>query len=84
MTCLLTSTHQIPSAWLASRFGFRRVFGGCMLLSGLFTLLFPLCARSHVYLALAARFVIGLFHAVSFPAMTGAWAAWAPPSEITQ
>ena len=55
-----------------------------MFLSGLFTLLFPLCARSHVYLAMAARLVIGLFHAVSFPAMTGAWASWAPPSEITQ
>ena len=26
----------------------------------------------------------GIFHAVAFPAMTGAWGAWAPPLEKTQ
>ena len=78
------SCLQIPSAWLASRLGFKRVFGVSMFLSALVTLLFPLCARSHVYLALTARVLVGLFHAVSFPAMTGAWGAWAPPLEITK
>ena len=75
---------QIPAAWLATKYGFRLVFGISMLMSGIITLLFPVCAHGHVYLALAARVLIGLFHAVAFPAMTGAWGAWAPPMEITQ
>ena len=75
---------QIPAAWLATKIGFRFAFGGAMLAGSLLTLLFPLAARSSVYLAVAARILLGLFHAVSFPAMTGAWGAWAPPLEKTQ
>ena len=75
---------QIPAAWLASKYGFRMVFGVSMLVSGVITIIFPLCAFVHVYLALAARVLIGIFHAVALPAMTGAWAIWAPPMEITK
>ena len=75
---------QIPAAWLAAKYGFRLVFGVSMLLSGIVTLLFPVCARVNVYLALVARVLIGLFHAVAFPAMTGAWGAWGPPAEVTK
>ena len=75
---------QIPAAWLASKYGFRMVFGVSMLVSGVITIIFPLCASVHVYLALAARVLIGIFHAVALPAMTGAWAIWAPPMEITK
>ena len=75
---------QIPSAWLAKRLGFRLVFGVCMLVSGLLTALFPVMARSGLGLAITARVLIGLTHAVAFPAMTGAWGAWAPPLEITK
>ena len=64
--------------------GFRKVFGVSMLLASLLTLLFPLCARASVYLALLARILLGVFHAVAFPAMTGCWGAWAPPLEKTQ
>ena len=64
--------------------GFRLVFGVCMAMSGLVTILFPVCARGHVYLALTARVLIGMFHAVAFPAMTGAWAVWGPPQEVTK
>ena len=78
------TAFQIPAAWLATKYGFRLVFGISTMMSGIITLLFPICARGHVYLALAARVLIGLFHAVAFPAMTGAWGAWAPPMEITQ
>ena len=75
---------QIPAAWAASRLGFRAAFGAAMLAGSLLTLIFPLAARSSVHLAVAARIVLGVCHAVSFPAMTGAWAAWAPPLEKTQ
>ena len=75
---------QIPAAWLATKFGFRRVFGLSMLLSSLFTLLFPLAAKTSVVLAVAARMLLGVTHAVAFPAMTGAWGAWAPPLERSQ
>ena len=75
---------QIPSAWLAKRLGFRLVFGVCMLVSGLITALFPIMARASLSLAITARVLIGLTHAVAFPAMTGAWGAWAPPLEITK
>jgi hypothetical protein len=40
--CLM---FQIPSAWLASKFGFKRVYGLSMLLAGILTLLFPVAAR---------------------------------------
>ena len=75
---------QIPAAWLAKRLGFRLVFGVCMLVSGLLTALFPVMARAGLGLAITARVLIGLTHAVAFPAMTGAWGAWAPPLEITK
>ena len=75
---------QVPAAWLAASFGFRRVFGLSMLVASLVTLAFPLAARSSVHLALVARLALGVFHAVAFPAMTGAWAAWAPPLERSQ
>ena len=75
---------QIPAAWLAKRLGFRLVFGVCMLVSGLLTALFPVMARAGLSLAITARVLIGLTHAVAFPAMTGAWGAWAPPLEITK
>ena len=78
------ATCQIPAAWLATRFGFRRVFGLSMLLGSLVTLLFPVAARTSVVLAMAARMLLGVTHAVAFPAMTGAWGAWAPPLERSQ
>ena len=55
-----------------------------MLGSGLVTILFPAAAAASLELAIAARIVIGLLHAAAFPAMTGAWAAWGPPTEITK
>ena len=74
---------QVPSAWLATKIGFRSAFGLAMLLGSVLTLVFPLAARSSVYLAVVARTCLGLVHAVAFPAMTGAWGAWAPPLEKT-
>lgn len=55
-----------------------------MLFASFLTLVFPLAAKTTVYLALTARILLGIFHAVAFPAMTGSWGAWAPPLEKTQ
>ena len=74
---------MIPAAWVASRIGFRLSFGLAMAGSSLTTLLFPAAANVSVQLALVTRVLLGSLHAVSFPAMTGAWAAWAPRSEKT-
>jgi len=75
---------QIPGAWLAARIGFRKTFGFSMLFASLLTLVFPMAAKMSVYMALVARIMLGIFHAVAFPAMTGSWGAWAPPLEKTQ
>jgi len=75
---------QVPAAWLASRFGFRWVFGFSMLMASFLTIVFPVAARTSVHFALAARILLGVFHASAFPAMTGAWGAWAPPLERTK
>ena len=55
-----------------------------MLISSGITLVFPLAAKGSFYLAVTARIILGVFHSVAFPAMAGAWGAWAPPLERTQ
>ena len=55
-----------------------------MLISSFLTLLFPVAAKASFYLAVTARIVLGVFHSVAFPAMAGAWGAWAPPLERTK
>ena len=75
---------MIPAAWLATRIGFRLAFGLAMAGGAVTTLMFPTMARVSVHLALVARVILGSLHAVAFPAMTGAWGAWAPPLEITK
>ena len=55
-----------------------------MLISCLLTFLFPIAAKTNFYLAVAARVALGVFHAVSSPAMQGAWGSWAPPEEKTK
>ena len=74
---------MIPAAWVATRVGFRLAFGLAMAGGAVTTLLFPMMAKVSVLLALVARVILGSLHAVAFPAMTGAWAAWAPPQEKT-
>ncbi|XP_055864601.1 sialin-like isoform X2 [Biomphalaria glabrata] len=72
---------QIPSGWLASRYGGKRIWGVSMLICSVCSLLTPLCARSHVYLVYAVRFILGLGAAVSFPCIQAMLGKWAPPFE---
>jgi len=51
---------QVPSGWLAQRFGGKRVFGLMMLTSSLSTVLVPVAARTHLFLLLSLRFIAGV------------------------
>ena len=51
---------QVPSGWLAQRFGGKRVFGFMMLTSSLSTVLVPVAARTHLFLLLSLRFIAGV------------------------
>ena len=51
---------QIPGGWLADRFGGRRVFGIAMGISGVCTVLMPVCARTSVILVYVLRVLLGL------------------------
>ena len=77
------TAFMIPAAWIATKVGFRMAFGCAMIGGSFLTFMFPLAAKSSVYLAIIARIILGTLHAVAFPAMSGAWGAWAPPAEKT-
>lgn len=51
---------QVPSGWLAQRYGGKRVFGFLLLASSLSTALIPVAARTHLFLLLALRFIGGI------------------------
>ena len=78
------TAFMIPAAWISTKIGFRYAFGFAMFGGAVVTLLFPLAAKASVFVALVVRILLGVLHAVAFPAMTGAWGAWAPPLEKTQ
>jgi len=62
---------QVPSGWLAQRFGGKRVFGLMMFASSLSTVLVPVAARTHLFLLLTLRFIAGI-GSVSDAAVTSA------------
>ncbi|XP_064594982.1 vesicular glutamate transporter 2-like [Liolophura sinensis] len=75
---------QIPGGYLAKKYGGRRLFGGGILVTALFTLLTPLCASWNIYVLLVVRVIEGLFEGVTYPAIHAVWARWAPPAEKTR
>ncbi|XP_065056237.1 vesicular glutamate transporter 2.1-like [Rhopilema esculentum] len=72
---------QIPCGYLAARFGGKNLFGGGILMTGLFTLLTPLAARMSIKFLIAVRVLQGLSQGVTFPCMHAIWSKWAPPIE---
>ncbi|CAL1547223.1 unnamed protein product [Lymnaea stagnalis] len=72
---------QIPSGWLASRYGGKRVWGFFMLICSLCTLLTPVSARIHVHMAYAVRFILGFAAGVTFPCVHAMLGKWSPPFE---
>ncbi len=72
---------QIPGAWLANRFGGRRVLGIAVLWWSLFTLLTPAAAMWSLPVLLMARIALGLGEAAAFPATYTLFSQWIPVHE---
>ncbi|CAC5363679.1 SLC17A5 [Mytilus coruscus] len=75
---------QIPGGWLADRFGGTRVFGIAMGVSGICTVLLPVCARTSVVLVFILRVILGLVQGVVHPACYSLWGRWAPRFETSK
>jgi len=64
---------------LADRFGGKRLFGGCILLSSVISLLSPVAARAHLGVFVMLRVISGLGNGVLFPALHALIARWSAP-----
>ena len=64
---------------MADRFGGRWLFGGCVLLSSVITLLTPSAARIHIVLLIILRILSGLGEGVMSPAVNALIARWSAP-----
>ena len=51
---------QIPGGWLGQRFGGTRVFGICLGIASILTMLTPIAARTSVALLITLRVIEGL------------------------
>jgi ACS family sodium-dependent inorganic phosphate cotransporter len=72
---------QVPSGWLANRFGGKRVMACAVLLWSLFTLLTPWAAAISLPMLIAARIALGASEAATYPAIYNIYGRWVPPSE---
>ena len=70
---------QIPAGWLADQFGSKWLFGGCVLLSSVVSLLTPAVARIHLGLLVVLRVISGLGEGVMLPALHPLIARWSAP-----
>ena len=52
------------------------MFGGCILSSGILTLLTPLAARIHYGLLIGIRVLIGMTSGSTFPSAAALWGKW--------
>ncbi|XP_074644340.1 vesicular glutamate transporter 2-like [Tubulanus polymorphus] len=74
---------QIPGGYLAHRFGGKIVFGTGVAVSGVLSLLAPLCA-ANMYLFIANRFIQGFFLGVCTPSIYGIMRHWVTQDERTK
>jgi ACS family sodium-dependent inorganic phosphate cotransporter len=71
---------QVPSGYLANRYGGKRVLGGAVVLWSIFTFLTPATAAS-LPLLIAVRIAMGLSEAATFPGAYSLYAHWVPARE---
>ncbi|CAG2215272.1 SLC17A5 [Mytilus edulis] len=69
---------QIIGGWLSDTYGGRRVFGVALIISGICSLLTPVCARTSVYAVFVARVILGLSSGVVLPSGNSIIGRWAP------
>lgn len=72
---------QVPSGYLANRYGGRLVLGIAVLWWSLFTILTPVTAFVGLPLLLAARVALGLGEAATFPGAYNLFSRWIPTNE---
>ncbi|XP_031560803.1 vesicular glutamate transporter 1-like [Actinia tenebrosa] len=77
-------TMQIPGGWLGQRFGGTRVFGICLGIASILTMLTPIAARTSVVALIILRVIEGLTLGALFPCNHAIWSKWAPPQERTR
>jgi len=73
------SVLQIPAGWLADRYGGKWLFGGCILIASVISLLSPVAARAHFGVLLLLRVLFGLCDGFLFPAVHALIARWSAP-----
>lgn len=69
---------QIIGGWLSDTYGGRRVFGIALIISGICSLLTPVCARTSVYAVFVVRVILGLSSGVVLPSGNSIIGRWAP------
>lgn len=72
---------QVPSGYLANRFGGRLVLGAAVLWWSVCTIVTPLAASLSLGVLLAARVAMGLGEAAMFPGAYNLFSRWTPPTE---
>lgn len=72
---------QVPSGWLAQKYGGKHVIAICYVVSGVVTLLIPVAARLHYSALIILRVLTGLTQACTFPSMQSVYSQWLPPDE---
>uniref|UniRef100_A0A0P4WJ10 Sialin n=1 Tax=Scylla olivacea TaxID=85551 RepID=A0A0P4WJ10_SCYOL len=72
---------NFPGGRAAEYFGGKRVLGLGVLLTAIFTVVSPVCAKVSTGLFVAVRIIEGLCEGVTFPAMNNLLATWIPPME---
>ena len=73
---------QVLGGWLATNFGGKWVFGIGVLGTAVLTIITPYVAREYpLWVFILVRILEGVGEGVTFPAMHGVWARWAPPME---
>ena len=72
---------QVPSGWLGTRYGGKRVLGAAVVWWSLFTILTPLAALLSLPLLIATRIAMGLGEAAMFPGTYTLFSRWVPTAE---
>lgn len=72
---------QVPSGWLANRYGGKVVMGAAIAWWSMWTILTPLAAAISLPVLYAARIAMGLGEAATFPAAYNLGARWFPQGE---
>merc|ERR550534_830784 len=72
---------QLPGGRLAEKYGGKRLYGGGILITSIFTLLTPLAATISLPLFVIVRVIEGFGEGVTFPVMHALLAQWIPPNE---